>query len=278
MGELRRYGEATGLPVLLACRWTRPFGRDFPFQLWTLNDLSTFRLAQTSFHLDFEAALRESLLGVLAGDFCVQLKPGVGVHFEHRKVRRVSHGDGKEEWQTVVSSVYFTNGRGQRLPRLHQGMWEMLLQFSLREQVHSDEQTILVSHTVPDEPEAPEMMWAQHVLPLFLSSGKIRWRQVLERKRFQFGPNTVRQAMERGLQEDCVHLILDVHPHIYPVWLKWAASPVADDEVSGSLTAGVVRDAAQRPRSASSSRGVSSFQGGPFNPDICASAPRQDGP
>ena len=76
---LSSYAKCLGLPLLIACKWTK-------FSFWTLCDLSVFDRPETNYRMTFETAMRYSLMSELAGDFSYVFQPGVGLHFRFEKL------------------------------------------------------------------------------------------------------------------------------------------------------------------------------------------------
>ena len=108
---LRRYGQVLGLPVLLAWKITPP-------GIWALVDLDQFQLARTNYRLTLEMALRDNLLGVLAGDFAVAFQPGLGMHLHLKRVETLSRdvqGDSITE-QVVMQERSLLAPSGERRP------------------------------------------------------------------------------------------------------------------------------------------------------------------
>jgi hypothetical protein len=71
------YSELLGLPMLAAWRHRG---------LWTLFEMRHAQLATVNYKIDFGTALKESLLGMLAGDFSYRLAPGTRIRMRIRKL------------------------------------------------------------------------------------------------------------------------------------------------------------------------------------------------
>ncbi|MEJ7630917.1 MAG: hypothetical protein WKF28_00285 [Rubrobacteraceae bacterium] len=153
--RLEKYGQTLGLPVLVA--WKRG-------QIWSLFELEHFKLAQTNFKISFETAQKQNLLGILAGDFVIVLRRGVGFHFTARKEKRLNSdqfaGESQEVWQALIEEAYFTNADGTRLKKLGPGLWALFLTSSVEEVSEITESKISYGLEVPDE---EPMQWAHGV-------------------------------------------------------------------------------------------------------------------
>ena len=79
--KLKKYSTLTDIPLLVAWKF---------YGLWLLVDINLFVKAKTNFHLSLETAMKNNLMGYLAGDFVYVMKPNVGLHFIMKKERIVS--------------------------------------------------------------------------------------------------------------------------------------------------------------------------------------------
>jgi Holliday junction resolvase len=79
--RLQRYGQTVGLPVLVAWKYKG---------LWALFELRHFERPNVNYKISLATALKQNLLGVLAGDFAFVLRSGVGLHMRATKEERLS--------------------------------------------------------------------------------------------------------------------------------------------------------------------------------------------
>jgi hypothetical protein len=100
------------LPVLIACKWKM-------LGYWTLFDLEQHERPMKNCKYTFERALKNNLLGVLAGDFMFVLKKGVGLHIKARKLAKLGEKKAEnsltEEFHVKIEDAFFTNGLGQHV-------------------------------------------------------------------------------------------------------------------------------------------------------------------
>lgn len=97
-----RYAELVGLPLLVA--W-----RNGP--LWTLFDAKRAQLALSNYRIDFETAMKENLLGLLAGDFAYRLLPGSAIRMVITKTSEPDPETGG--FDGVIREIGFTNPAGE---------------------------------------------------------------------------------------------------------------------------------------------------------------------
>ena len=95
MNQLLRFAETVNLPVLVAWKFRG---------LWMLVDVTHFEKRITAYHLSWEIAMRENLMGILFGETVVELEE----HF--RFILEAELNDAE-----AVMVGYFRN---ERMPRL----------------------------------------------------------------------------------------------------------------------------------------------------------------
>jgi hypothetical protein len=102
-----RYAELLGLPLLIAWR---------NGGLWMIFDARRATMATKNYRIDFVTALKENLLGVLAGDFSYRLVPGSAIRMAITKLGPVDPNDGGFDGQ--IREVTFVNPAGEVVPNL----------------------------------------------------------------------------------------------------------------------------------------------------------------
>ncbi|MBF4338561.1 hypothetical protein EAY42_26065, partial [Vibrio anguillarum] len=113
VSKLKTYGQLLGLPVLIAWR---------KYGIWSLVDLDVFSKAKSNFNLNFNDAMRNSLMGKFLGDFSYTPQVNSGVHISFKKeklIETIETDEGvQENWHMVIDDVYFTNGDNKQLREL----------------------------------------------------------------------------------------------------------------------------------------------------------------
>ena len=214
---LRNYGALLGVPVLVA--WKH-------YSHWVLFDLGHFERPHQNYKISFEAAAKQNLMGVLAGDWLFALKAGVGFHLLLRKEEKLSEEEDAgvlhQKWRVIVEDAYFTNGKGQRLTRIAPGLWHLFLSTPPEDVEEFREDTIQQSFVIPEE---GAMQWAYRALVVLLHDLKaddypVRWREVLRTRSVPTTAPMLRKAAEEGLRTGFVKYILDVIPQSVPSFLR----------------------------------------------------------
>ena len=87
---MKRYSDLLGLPLLVACKYRL---QEMHTAYWTLFETGVFLKPHKNFQMPFDQAMKENLLGQLAGDFAVDIQAGVGI-----RIRVFPLGD-KTKWK-----------------------------------------------------------------------------------------------------------------------------------------------------------------------------------
>ncbi len=104
-GKYLPYAELLRLPMLVA--WKH---RGF----WTLFEMRHAQLATVNYKIDFGTAMKQNLLGVLAGDFSYRLAPGTRIRM---RIRKLTHRDSETgDFEGEVINVEVVNPVGDPIP------------------------------------------------------------------------------------------------------------------------------------------------------------------
>ena len=76
LARLHNYAEVMQAPLLIAWKY---------HGIWTLYEARHLTKAEKNFNIRFDAAIKENLLGILAGDVAYRIAPGAGVHIRFKK-------------------------------------------------------------------------------------------------------------------------------------------------------------------------------------------------
>lgn len=211
---LRNYGMQMGLPILVAWK-LKPLG------LWTLFELGHFTRAGQNYSITPESAMRESLMGILAGDFGVVIRQGVGLHFSIKKEEKLSERkteDGYvEKWRMRVEDAYFVDGNRQRLKSIGR-LWPFFLSAQRPQQQINDthaHQSFVV--------ETEEPCWVQETLALLFEfqakqEEPLNWREILQNHQVPVEASEIRQVAQEGIGKGVVRCVLHLEPHTRPAF------------------------------------------------------------
>lgn len=210
--RLMRYANLMGLPLLVAWKY---------YSLWTLVDVRHLALARKNFNITHGEAMRQNLLGILAGDVAFKLAQGSGLHLEIAKEQLVDTRpteDGyTETWQMRITGVHFTVGGGEVRTGLHPETTQLFATWDLQSSEEHSPTHIRQSFTVG----ADGIEFAHRALLGLLAWEKptdepTNWRSLLRSPEITRSIAHFGAALERGLAEGVVHNILRQSPVMVP--------------------------------------------------------------
>jgi Holliday junction resolvase len=216
---LRQYATTLNLPLLVAWKWE-------PFGFWTLFEAKHFSKARKNYEITQELSMKENLMSLLAGDFAVGLRKGVGFHLIFRKEKELKSGDAKNSdtktWLARVEEAFFTNGRGERVKELGPGLWSLLLCAHLEE--HSEVSEAKASSSFIIEEESIEFTHRMLTALLQFKAGKdkpLRWREIRQNYSVPIKFQILRKAAIAESSVDIVAKVIEVAPNTKPDFLTY---------------------------------------------------------
>lgn len=206
LSSLERYASLLGLPLLVG--WKHQ-------TFWTLFETKHFRKATTNLKISFIDAMKQNLLGILAGDFSFSFRPGTGMHMRMRKVKETTDG-----FEGVIEEAYFSNADGRR----HDGSGGVLQFFLCIDQEPSVVETdteVLQSFIIPTDQQAE---FAHRAMVTILSTlteahDGFSWRQVLTRNQLPHLSGGPRQAAKNALDAGFLQFVIEQRPQSLPEFL-----------------------------------------------------------
>lgn len=213
--RLIRYAKELKLPLLIAWKY---------HSLWTLFEIRHALLAKTNFNIRVGEAMRQNLLGVLAGDVAYKLKPGAGIHLRMNKEEMVatepSDNGFTETWQMRIGNVAFSRGGGERC-KLDGETAQLLATWDLESTEDHHPDHINQSFVVPEE---TNMQFAHRALVHLLEweagrNSRASWRSLLGAPEITRTIKKFSAALERGLEEGVVSHVFHLQPPDQPDFL-----------------------------------------------------------
>ncbi len=215
LGRLSAYADLLGLPLLIAWKF---------YGVWTLFEAGHLRKARTNFNIRFGEAMRQNLLGVLAGDVSYKIAPGAGIILDCRKEALLETSvDGDtttEQWQMRIDGVRFTSNGGQPRVDLDEDVKTLFTTWNLEERQSFTPTHIHVAFQAGEE----GMMFGHMALVQLLAwrqrvGEAINWRHVIRRDQVVSNMTNFAAALERALEQEVVTLILHQVPADMPSFL-----------------------------------------------------------
>ncbi len=219
--KLTNYANLLQLPLLIAWHIER-------LNLWCLFDVERMQKKRTAFHIDFDTAMNNNLLGVLFDDVIIRLKPGNKILFRVRKesgseIRDTSTGKLKR-FSGIMEEIVFVSARNQEVV-LDSALGKLLeLLFHLvdndQTDVEDEEYVTLTFYTTSEE-----NLFTHQLLGVIafrtnvLSDYKPNWLEVIKKNQFSMDYQSVRSALSTGVKTGAVSMIIRQNPAIRPKFL-----------------------------------------------------------
>lgn len=208
--RLQNYSELMGMPLLFAWKF---------HSLWMLFEAKHLTKATKNFNISWAVALRENLLGVLAGDFAYRIGGGSGVHLrcDKEELLSVEERDGCQvhTWNMRIGEVAFTDRNGNTIAAPSVATQTLLDIWDLEEQRTEHPKFVRVSFTAPQD----GMQFAHSSLVRLLNvrsrGEKLSWRRVSRQDKITT-IESFRAAVLKAMDERVVQIILDIQPHSMP--------------------------------------------------------------
>ena len=134
LDRIRAYAQLVKMPLLVA--WKH-------HGIWVLFDIQHLTKAQKNFNITFGDAMKENLLGILAGDVAYKIASGAGLRFRCKKEALVDREESEdtvtEQWKMRIDEVGFMISGGATADDLDPDVTTLFTTWDLSEQQsHSD--------------------------------------------------------------------------------------------------------------------------------------------
>lgn len=214
MGRLQNYADLVGMPLLVAWKF---------HSLWVLFEARHMKKANKNFNITLATAMRENLLGILAGDVAYKIGAGAGIHLRFRKDRllgseKTSEGQ-TEQWVMTIDDVSFTDREGARRTDLGSAVQSLFTAWDLEEEEHTDSHIHL--HFVAG---TEGVQFAHSALVNLLNwesphDGRPHWRGLLRREQVTANVANFSAALDDAFRQKVVSHVFYLQPHATPDFL-----------------------------------------------------------
>ena len=219
--RLLAYAELVNMPLLIAWKY---------HSIWMLFEARHLAKARKNFNIRLGYAMRENLLGILAGDVAYKIASGAGMWIRFKKEELVSveedRGNKTEQWQTRIDEVGFTLAGGKPARDLDPEVTVLFTTWDLTEhQSHSDTH-IKLNFVAENDNLMFSHMALTRLLHWTLPQGVvINWRHAIRRNAVISKITNFSHVLERALDQKVVHLILHQQPLSWPDFLSQSSNP-----------------------------------------------------
>lgn len=215
VSKLRAYSQLLGLPILIA--WRR-------YGIWSLVDLDVFKKAKKNFNLNFNDAMRNSLMSKVLGDFSYTPQVNSGVHISCKKERlieTIETDEGiKENWQMVIDDVYFTNGENEQLRDLSPIAQQLFHSWNLTTIESHTDSHVVMHNTINEESAMFAHMALTRLLTFHGREDEVHWRHHLQHDAAISSVLDFRSGIEENLKAGIIKYIFDIEPVNVPGFLN----------------------------------------------------------
>lgn len=213
--RLQNYADLVDMPLLIAWKF---------HSLWMLFEARHMKKANKNFNITMETAMRENLLGSLAGDVAYKIGAGAGIHLRLRKdklvEKEVADNGGTEQWMMTIDDVAFTDYEGNRREDLDGEVQSLFSTWDLEEQQEHNDSHIHLRFVAGNE----GMQFAHTALVHLLNwespqDDRPHWRGLLRKEQVTANVANFSAALESALRQKVVSHVFYVRPHAMPVFL-----------------------------------------------------------
>ena len=213
--RLQKYADLLGMPLLIAWKF---------HSLWMLFEVRHMKIADKNFNITLETAMRENLLGALAGDVAYKIGAGAGIHIRLRKdklVEKDETDDGcTEQWMMTIDEVTFTDYQGNRREDLDGEIQSLFSTWDLEEHEEHNDSHIQVRFVAGKE----GMQFAHTALVHLLNwesphDDRPHWRGLLRKEQVTANVANFSAALESAFRQKVVSHVFHLQPHAMPAFL-----------------------------------------------------------
>lgn len=215
MGRLQNYADLVGMPLLVAWKF---------HSLWMLFEARHMKKANKNFNITLATAMRENLLGILAGDVAYKIGAGAGIHLRFRKDRlliseKTSEGH-TEQWAMTIDDVSFTDREGARRTDLGSAVQSLFTAWDLEEKEEHTDSHIHLHFVAGTE----GVQFAHSALVYLLNwesphDGRPHWRGLLRREQVTANVASFSAALDEAFRQKVVSHVFYLQPHAMPDFL-----------------------------------------------------------
>ncbi|MFK0207181.1 restriction endonuclease [Agrobacterium sp. NPDC090283] len=212
--KLKNYADMIGSSLLIAWKF---------HSMWMVFEARHMKKAKANFNISYDLAIKENLLGVLAGDVVYKIGARAGIHIKLKKEELVeveeSDREKTETWNVRFSELVYTNGSGEPITGLSSDVVSLLTTWDLETSEDHQADHIWVRHTASGD----GIEFAHRALVRLLDwqkagQEKTSWRREARKEKL----NTIedfRAAVLNALNLKVVQYVLNIQPHSHPEFL-----------------------------------------------------------
>ncbi len=180
--------------------------------------------AAKNFNIKLDTAMRENLLGVMAGDVAYKVGAGAGVHLRFRKDKLIESEESEdsytEQWIMTIDDVSFTDREGKRRTDIDDEVQSLITAWDLEEKEEHTDSHIKLSFVAGDVGIQFAHTSLVHLLNWELPHGNgPHWRSLLRKEQITSNVVSFSAALDAAYRQRFVSHIFHILPHAMPEFL-----------------------------------------------------------
>jgi Holliday junction resolvase len=210
---LQRYAEAVRMPLLVAWKHAR---------IWALTDVRHFTKRVSAYHLDFNTAMRESLMGELFGDLMIKISERVKFFVDAKVAEELPPDQDVIIPEggytlTITAAGFMVDDQIVDLPR--ELFWAFTASATRDEVIRIGKQDVRIQFIpLPESIFSLTDLWKLVAL-LGNKEAEPNWDHIM-RKPLTLTAGKVRQELREGIPKRVVQYVFEVHPNTMPDFLS----------------------------------------------------------
>jgi len=212
--SLKRYADALRMPLLVAWNFAN---------VWTLTDIRHFEKKVTDYHLDFNTALRENLMGEIFGDLMIRLTERVKFFVDANVAEKLPDDlralvpEGKYR-MTITGAGFTVDDKKINLSTAL--FWAFNTAATRNEVKRLGVQKIRIEHVpLADNMFSLTYLWQSLATPIEGENVEVDWDAVM-REPLSITGSEVRRELREGISKGVVKYVLEQVPHTMPDFLS----------------------------------------------------------
>lgn len=217
-----KYSQLTGLPLLIAWHLKG-------WDLWCLFELSKMRKKVSAFHIDFETAIKEDLMGILLNNIIFIIKKGTKLEMQYEIEKgtevRDEIGQTLKKFTGVFKNIEFVSANGQKIPPDSPLSELLYLIFLFVDNDVSDREdsnyVIQTFYTTEDQ-----TIFGYQILGVAsfgieaIKNSQLNWLDVIKNESFKISYEDIRNAAKDGVHKGIVKYVIRNLPKPIPQFLE----------------------------------------------------------
>lgn len=205
--KLKAYSRMVGLPLLVA--WRKG-------TFWTLFDFNVMKPSPRRYKISFLDAMKNTLMGLLAGDFSYSFRPGAAFQLDLLVL-----GQSETDVTARVEAAYWVTPEGDHVTNAP-GVYPLFV--CVPQDVETTMRGDRMTHTFTVDPEVRSQLASRALSQLAISGAdheQPNWRRLLEALPAPAAAaEGLHDAAATALAQGFIETVIEIHPEVTPSFLQ----------------------------------------------------------